>query len=235
MLGSRPDRFRKPVRSARRDDQVYPMVIMTKPIPLQHGRFYHIYNRGINRENIFLEQRNYLHFLKLYMKHIVPIAYTYAYCLLRNHFHFLLQIKTPEQIVGGGENLTGFENLSGLVDKPPSKIFSNFFNAYAKAINIGYGRTGSLFQRPFGRIEVDSEPYFIRLVTYIHHNPVRHGFVDDFRDWPYSSYNPLISTKPTQVERATVLDWFGGREAFIETHKQPVSESQIGWLIGDDE
>jgi putative transposase len=224
---------------------------MTKPIPLQHGRFYHIYNRGINRENIFLEQRNYLHFLKLYMKHIVPIAFTYAYCLLRNHFHFLLQIKTPEQIIRGDGNLTGlsdenlaglsdgnltgFENLSGLAAKPPSKIFSNFFNAYAKAINRGYGRTGSLFQRPFGRIEVKSEPYFIQLVTYIHHNPVKHGFVDDFRDWPYSSYNAVISSKPTQVERVTVLDWFGGREAFIETHEQPVSESEIGWLIGDDE
>jgi putative transposase len=216
---------------------------MTKPIPLQHGRFYHIYNRGINRENIFLEQRNHLHFLKLYAKYVVPIAYTYAYCLLRNHFHFLLQIKTPEQIIRGDENLTGlgdgnltgFENLSGLVDKPPSKIFSNFFNAYAKSINIGYGRTGSLFQRPFGRIEVESERYFIRLVTYIHHNPVKHGFVDDFRDWPYSSYNAIISTKPTQVQRATVLDWFGGKDTFIETHDQPVLESEIGWLIGDDE
>jgi putative transposase len=208
---------------------------MSKPVPLHHGRFYHIYNRGINRENIFLEQRNYLHFLKLYMKHIVPIAFTYAYCLLRNHFHFLLQIKTPEQIVQGGENLTGFENLSGLVDKPPSKIFSNFFNAYAKSINIGYGRTGSLFQRPFGRIEVESERYFIRLVTYIHHNPVKHGFVDDFRDWPYSSYNAIISTKPTQVERATVLDWFGGKDTFIETHDQPILESEISWLIGDDD
>jgi putative transposase len=220
---------------------------MTNPIPLQHGRFYHIYNRGVNRENIFLEQRNYLHFLKLYMKYIVPIAYTYAYCLLRNHFHFLLQIKTPEQIVQSDGNLTGLEDenltglkqssiadLSGLAAKPPSKIFSNFFNAYAKSINIGYGRTGSLFQRPFGRIEVDSEPYFIRLVTYIHHNPVKHGFVEDFHDWPYSSYKAIISTKPSHVERATVLNWFGGRDAFIDAHDQPLLESEISWLIGDD-
>ena len=208
---------------------------MTKPIPLQHGRFYHIYNRGINRENIFLEQRNYLHFLKLYAKYIVPVAFTYAYCLLRNHFHFLIQIKTPEQIVRDSENLTGLGDLSGLADKPPSRIFADFFNAYAKAINKRYGRTGSLLQRPFGRIEVESEPYFIRLVTYIHHNPVKHGFVDDFHDWPYSSYNAILATKPSHVERATVLDWFGGKDAFIEAHEQTPLESEISWLIGDDD
>ena len=87
---------------------------MTNPTPLRHGRVYHIYNRGVNRENIFLEKRNYLHFLKLYAQHITPIAYTYAYCLLRNHFHLMVQVKTPEEI-RDGENLTGFENLSGLV------------------------------------------------------------------------------------------------------------------------
>jgi len=64
-----------------------------KPIPLQYGLYYHIYNRGNNRENIFLEERNYRYFLQLYLKYIEPIAWTFAYCLLRNHFHFLVRIK----------------------------------------------------------------------------------------------------------------------------------------------
>ena len=76
---------------------------MANPAPLQHGRYYHIYNRGVNRENLFVEERNYRYFLQLYARHVEPIAYTYAYCLLRNHFHFLVQIKDLT------EDLTGCE------------------------------------------------------------------------------------------------------------------------------
>jgi putative transposase len=57
------------------------------------GVFYHIYNRGNNRENIFREERNYAYFLQLYTRHIAPIAETYAYCLLKNHFHLLIRVK----------------------------------------------------------------------------------------------------------------------------------------------
>jgi len=70
---------------------------MSKPTPLQYGRYYHIYNRGNNRENIFIDGRNYSHFLKLYTRYVEPVADTYAYCLLRNHFHFLVRIKTVEE------------------------------------------------------------------------------------------------------------------------------------------
>ena len=66
---------------------------MPQPIPLEHGKYYHIYNRGNNRENIFVEERNYPYFLKLYAQHIFPVADTFAYCLMRNHFHLLVHIK----------------------------------------------------------------------------------------------------------------------------------------------
>jgi len=148
---------------------------MSKPVPLQYGKYYHIYNRGNNRENIFIEKRNYRYFLELYAKYIEPIADTYVYCLLRNHFHFLVRIK----------DLTGFPKP--VRSKNPSQPFSNFFNAYAKAFNKAYDRTGTLFQRPFGRIKVTSDAHFIWLVIYIHQNPRKHGFVDDFRIWPHSS------------------------------------------------
>lgn len=67
---------------------------MSKPIRLIPGRFFHIYNRGNNREDLFREERNYALFLRLYAFHIAPIADTYAYCLLKNHFHFLVRVKT---------------------------------------------------------------------------------------------------------------------------------------------
>ena len=137
---------------------------MSKPILLQYGKYYHIYNRGNNRENIFIEARNYSHFLKLYTKHIEPVADTCAYCLLRNHFHFLVRIKTVEEL----------ETL-GVSETPrvlrPSQQFGNLFNAYTKTINKAHNRTGSLFQNPFGRAEVTSDAHLLWLVVYIHLNP----------------------------------------------------------------
>ena len=67
---------------------------MQTVIPLEPGGFYHIYNRGVNRENIFREERNFAYFLTLYARHITPIVETFAYCLLRNHFHLLVRIRT---------------------------------------------------------------------------------------------------------------------------------------------
>lgn len=92
---------------------------------------------------------------------------------MKNHFHFLVRIKTESEL-----------QTSQVY---PSKNFSNLFNAYAKAINKAYGRTGSLFEERFGRIEVTSDAYFAGLIFYIHFNPQKHGFVKDFREWPWSS------------------------------------------------
>src|SRR5690606_23871260 len=128
---------------------------------LQANRYYHIYNRGNNREKIFLESRNYEYFLLLLEKHIVPVANVYAYCLLSNHFHLLIKTKNIEDEI--------------II----SRSFSNFFNAYTKAINKGYNRTGSLFQDRFKRIMVENEEYFKTLILYIHLNPSNHKFTDD--------------------------------------------------------
>ena len=201
---------------------------MPKPVSLQYGKYYHIFNRGNNQENIFIEERNYRYFLRLYAKHIMPVADTYAYCLLRNHFHFLVRIKTVEE-----QELTGLGDLSALPRKP-SQQFSNLFNAYAKAFNKTYHRTGTLFQRPFGRIEVTSDSYFMQLVAYIHQNPQKHGFVNDFRTWPYSSYQALLSTKPTRLQRDDVLTWFQGVDHFEDVHRYEVDERKIAPLVPDD-
>jgi REP element-mobilizing transposase RayT len=195
---------------------------MSNPTPLQRGRFYHIYNRGVNREDIFRAKRNYRYFLQLYARHVAPVTDTYAYCLLRNHFHFLLRIKDEEEVKG----------TPGL--KRPSQHFSNLFNAYAKAFNKAHDRTGSLFQRPFGRLEVTSDSYFAWLVVYIHYNSQRHGFVDDFRDWPYSSYHAHLSSKPTQLKREVVLSWFDGSRGFAMAHEATVDTQLLAPLVSED-
>ena len=114
---------------------------MQKMTPLTAGCYYHIYNRGNNREPIFFSDENYRYFLKGYAEYISPVADTFAYCLLPNHFHFLVQIKEQQ------------EELSGAL---ASQHFSNFFNSYTKSINKAYQRTGSLFEKRFGRILIES-------------------------------------------------------------------------------
>ncbi len=195
---------------------------MPEPRPLEPGQYYHIYNRGINGEPLFREERNYPYFLKLYGKYIEPIAETYAYCLLNNHFHFLLCVKE-----------TGPASEAGPVLNP-SRQFNNLFIAYAKAINKAYQRTGGLFESPFKRKIVGSDRYFIGLVAYIHRNPQKHGFVKDFRDWPYSSYHAILANQPTRIQREAVLEWFAGRAGFGDLHRLPVDEVAIEPLIADD-
>ena len=207
---------------------------MSSPPPLQPGVFYHIYNRGTNRENIFVEQRNYPYFLQLYVRHIGPVAETYAYCLLKNHFHVLVRIKDDP-------------DPKGLKRPLGSMAFSNFFNAYAKAINKAYQRTGSLFQHPFGRIQVDSQAYLLQLVRYIHRNPQKHGLVSDFREWPYSSYHTIVETHETHETHETLkvsetfrvcrdegLSWFDNLKGFSDSHHVPLDEAALEPLAPGD-
>jgi len=196
---------------------------MTGPLALHFDTYYHIYNRGINREAIFFEEKNYAYFVKLYEKYIDPLVHTYAFCLLKNHFHFLLKIKTQDEIY-----LESQSNIN-VEEKLLSQKFSDFFNAYARAVNIAYKRTGSLFQHPFGRVMITSDVQLWHVVAYIHQNPQKHGLVDDFRDWKWSSYSTIISDLPTKVDRKEVLDWFWGKQNFMDLSKQWVDEANIKW------
>ena len=184
--------------------------------PIEAGKFYHIYNRGNNGIDVFYENENYLHFLRLYDKYIEPIAETFAWCLLKNHFHLLVYIKNENEII--------FDNLTySTVETPKiinaSKQFSHFFNSYTQSINKRYNRTGSLFEKPFERKLVSFEKYFKNLIYYINNNSVHHGFVKNAIEYPWSSYNSIISEKPTKIKRNRVLEIFEGRENFISYHK----------------
>jgi REP element-mobilizing transposase RayT len=200
---------------------------------LQNGKYYHIYNRGNNREDLFRISDNYQHFLRLYDKYVCPVAETFAWVLMKNHFHLLVRVKEVEEILPflnesvSINDLPGFGNLAGLT----SKQFSNLFNSYTKGYNKMFNRSGSLFEKPFHRIEVCSERYLRQLIVYIHTNPVHHGFTDDFKDYPWSSYGSIISIKPTKLYRDKVIDWFDDRSNFIQVHKQKIEMDLIRELI----
>jgi putative transposase len=171
------------------------MDTITKLTP---GNYYHVYNRGNNKENIFKGRENYYYFLTLWKKYIDPIAETYCYNLLPNHFHFFIRIREDCDVTL----------------KQPSQAFSNLFNAYSKAINKRYNRTGSLFQDRFRRKEITGGEHFVAVVRYILNNAVKHGFCQSADQYPHSSYFSIISDQPTEQEKQ-VLEWFGGKARLL--------------------
>jgi len=196
--------------------------------PLEPGMFYHVYNRGNNGTDLFYDTDCYYHFLRLYEKYMNPVADTYAWCLLGNHFHLLVYIKTEDEI-----DTSKLEYST--VEKPKvvnaSKQFSHLFNAYTQAINKRFKRTGSLFERPFHRKLVSSEDYFQKLIYYIHNNPVHHGFCKNINEYPWSSYGSIVSEKPTQIKRKEVIDAFYDLDNFIAYHNQDQNLFDIDNLI----
>lgn len=173
--------------------------------------YYHIYNRGNNFENIFIEERNYNYFLQLMAKYLLPIAEIYAYCLLKNHFHIVLKIKSKEELS---------EKLLEKIHLP----FSNLFNAYTKSINKAYGRSGSLFQEHLKRIKIENEEYLKQVIIYTHINPLKHKFEEDFRNYKHSSYKSYFSDGLTKLNREFILKLFDGLGNFEFCHTNRQNE-----------
>lgn len=191
--------------------------------PLIEGQYFHIYNRGVNGEDIFKEQRNYYYFLQQYINYCTDVMETLAYGLLKNHFHLLVYIK--ENVVVPKYNGQGTIQLNA------SKQLSHFFNSYAQSINKAYNRTGPLFESSFERKLVDDESYLTSMIYYCHYNAQLHGFVNDFKDWEFSSYHTLLKNEHSFLASQKVMDWFGDAAAFKKAHEERYSKGGMEKFI----
>ncbi|GAA4158107.1 hypothetical protein GCM10022217_18910 [Chryseobacterium ginsenosidimutans] len=184
---------------------------MSNTESFEYGYVYHIYTHANGKDLIFREDENYKYFLSKLLKYIIPIAEIYAYCLMPNHFHLLMRFKDSDQVSNEDEH------------KYLMRQFSNLLNGYAKAYNKKYKRKGSLFLDFLKRKRVHDEKYLIKLLHYIHNNPVNHGFVEDINDWKYSSYHSYIRlAKESKIERKEMMQYFDTIKDFVEYHKSNV-------------
>lgn len=167
----------------------------------EQGQFYHVYNRAVGSEKLFLSDENRLYFLQKLSRHLLPVLEFHAYCLLENHFHLLIRVKRD------------FHNAE------VSNAFRSFFIGYTKAINKQLNRNGGLFTRPFKRKQIDTDTYYSQLIRYIHHNPVKHQAWPNYKTYKWNSYPSLVSDKPTRLSRSYVLEWFGGLNEFRCFHE----------------
>jgi REP element-mobilizing transposase RayT len=196
--------------------------------PLLSGIFYHIYNRGNGGGDIFFEERNYTYFLHLWDKHVEPIAETFAYCLMKNHFHVLIRIREEAVLHDRMKAKNSKQTLTYFC----SQQLSNCFNAYAKGVSKAYHLTGSLFESRFERKTVKNKRYLLKLITYIHQNPQKHGFTEDFRFYPHSSYQSHLSDKQSKLKRATVHQLFGSKDDFLKQQEnKPFINSEFEDLV----
>ena len=184
---------------------------------------YHVLSRAVGDELLFREEENYRFFLQRYIKYISPIADTFAFTLMPNHFHFIIRIKNETVIQAHYKEKK--PNKECKTESIPDFImeqFSNFLNSYTKSLNKRYARKGALFMDYLRRVEVKTDLQFGATIFYIHKNPVHHGYVKTIADWHWSSFKIFLSISPTMLCRNEVLNWFGGKEQFIYYHEQPV-------------
>jgi len=197
----------------------------------EEGYTYHIYNRGINHEKVFFSDANYTYFINKMKCEIVPICDILAYCLLPNHFHFLIQANKksclPYQTKSG--NLLNTQNLS--------KRFGLILSSYSQGINRRRSRTGNLFQQRTKakclNLEFSKNDYLRICFLYIHQNPLEAGLTNKLEDWPYSSFIEYLSKSNNGLcnqeltKEMIHLDW----DNFHEQSKYILDNKEISGIF----
>ena len=164
---------------------------------LAPNKYYHLYNRSNNQELLIKNRDNYIYFLSKYRKYLKEFLITLAYCLMPNHFHFLVQVRSDADITQLKKN------------------FGLLLSSYTKAINKANSRVGSLFQQHSKSKEINDDKTLLNVINYIHQNPLRKSLVKNIEDWEFSSYRDYADLRSgTLVTKEFVSTFFHSVEEF---------------------
>jgi len=159
-----------------------------RKVHLIPGNYYHIYNKAVTDNNLFIEEKNYPFFLSKIKKYLLDCVDILAYCLMPNHYHLLIQVKTKEL----------------------PKAMQQLALSYSASFNKEYQRVGHLFQGRYQLKQIDDQTYLDHLSRYIHLNPSSAGLVRKPEAWQYSSYREYIGLRtPGFINPMVILDVFG--------------------------
>lgn len=150
---------------------------------------YHVISRGNNRQQIFLDNRDYHRYLGLWRKHKAEMDLEiYAYVLMPNHVHWLIK--------------TGFT--------PLSEIMHRMHSTYARWFNHRHERVGHLFQARYKSIVCAADSYLLVLARYIHLNPIRAGLADKLHHYPWSSFPGYSGHEDSLLNASFILSYYDG-------------------------
>lgn len=203
-------------------------MVTNRKIVFSNGYIYHVFNRGIDRRSVFTGFREFSRaqeLIKYYLCKDTPVSYSkflqqpkeireqviqqmkrdeklvnvLAYCLMPNHFHFMLQQNS---------------------DRGIPKFISNFTNAYTRYFNTKHGRTGPMFEGIFKAVLVESDEQLIHLSRYVHLNPVVSSIIneDQLSNYKWSSYHQYISKSDDDgyINTSLVLSMFKSKDKYKE-------------------
>jgi len=207
--------------------------------PILGGNYYHIFNRGANRQNIFYLPKNYDYFLKLLKDFLNEYVHFLAYSLMPNHFHLIIKVRDEIHLKNKGTVLSkkngsvalhdrgnrSFKKENGSISSQNTEIgkivsnqFKRLFITYAMAINNQENRVGNLFDPKYKRLLIENQDYLEYAIFYTHYNPEKHGIIDNFRQYKYSSFKAINRKGKTSMARDFVLELFGGKKEFLNYH-----------------
>lgn len=197
------------------------------------GEYYHVYNRGALKSDIFREEADYTYLLSLFKKYLSPNQATdyygrvlpnyhdkielVAYCLMPNHYHLFVYLLEDDGLV---------------------KLMQSVMTAYGSYFNKKYGRSGRLFETQFLASRVTEEPYLLHITRYIHLNPLDIAGAN-YRTYPYSSIGYFLDSKHADwVHPERVMDMTPREkqyyEAFLESYRERHDElKDIKHLLAD--
>lgn len=157
------------------------------------GEYYHIYNRGVGKGPIFFNPGNYQFCINLIYRYSEKYRLgLVAYCLMPNHYHFLL----------------------GQVEEVPvSRFINNLFSSYVQAVNRQQGRVGTLFESRFKHAALGTDELILYLCRYIHLNPAKAGLVEQPEDWPYSDYRQWLRNE-NPAAKTFLENYFTGSHGY---------------------
>jgi putative transposase len=201
-----------------------------------NGEYYHVYNRGVDKRDVFLDENDHMRFLKnlrefnnnlireerLRMQNDLKSEFDsdtesnsekqfveiIAYCLNPNHYHLILK-----------------QNLEKGIEKFMQKIGTGYTNYFNKK----YERSGALFQGKFKAIHIDSNEYLLYLSAYVNRNNFIHGYGNNSKEWKYcSAPDYLVKRNGTLCNKDVILDQFKEKEYedFLDKNAQHLKENK---------
>jgi len=166
-----------------------------RPFRFQKETYYHVYNRGCNKQQLFFSEKDFERFGNTIIRYKEEYKYIqiHVWCFLPNHFHFLLSEREtglepkPSPDLNRARNTSSPDSGSAISDfmRKIQQAYAMYFNSKYKE-SVKQGKKGPVFEGRFKAKEITDEKYLAQVAYYIRHNAVKHGIVEDIRDWAWA-------------------------------------------------